>query len=178
MFSSVLCSYLLTSIQYEHYQPYFSDLKRVCSLFFPSHKHIACCHWVNSTFPPCLKIGHCHLYFVFCFLICHIVTHHNNQSFSISHRISDQSIASMAVNKTGDWVALGCRGMGQLLVWEWQSESYILKQQSHHNNMSCVAYSSDGHNLATGGDDGKVNIKGDSTNFNCFIKRDNKSHRC
>ncbi|PVD35256.1 hypothetical protein C0Q70_06537 [Pomacea canaliculata] len=83
---------------------------------------------------------------------------HEMPDFNLIHslRISDQSIASIAVNKTGDWVALGCRGMGQLLVWEWQSESYILKQQSHHNNMSCVAYSSDGHNLATGGDDGKL----------------------
>lgn len=71
-------------------------------------------------------------------------------------RISEQSITSLAINATGDWIALGCAGFGQLLVWEWQSESYVLKQQGHYNKMTCIAYSPDGYNLATGGDDGKV----------------------
>ena len=62
----------------------------------------------------------------------------------------------MAFNSTGDWIALGCSGLGQLLVWEWQSETYVMKQQGHFNNMQCLAYSPDGHHLATGGDDGKV----------------------
>ncbi len=70
--------------------------------------------------------------------------------------ISDQNISAVSFNSTGDWIALGCGGMGQLLVWEWQSESYILKQQGHFNNMSCVAYSPDGHHVVTGGDDSKV----------------------
>ena len=43
--------------------------------------------------------------------------------------ISDKSIASVAFNNTGDWIAFGCSGIGQLLVWEWQSETYIVKQQ-------------------------------------------------
>lgn len=47
-------------------------------------------------------------------------------------------------------------GTGQLLVWEWQSESYVFKQQGHFNNMSSLAYSPDGQHIATGGDDGKV----------------------
>lgn len=53
-------------------------------------------------------------------------------------------------------MALGCAGLGQLLVWEWQSESYVLKQQGHFNNMTCLAYSPDGHHIVTGGDDAKV----------------------
>lgn len=65
-------------------------------------------------------------------------------------------IASAVFNKTGDWLALACAGLGQLLVWEWQSESYILKQQGHFNSMSCLSYSPDGQFIATGGDDGKV----------------------
>lgn len=48
------------------------------------------------------------------------------------------------------------KGLGQLLVWEWQSESYVFKQQGHFNNMNSLAYSPDGQYLATGGDDGKV----------------------
>lgn len=47
-------------------------------------------------------------------------------------------------------------GMGQLLVWEWQSESYVLKQQGHFNSMVTLAYSPDGQYIVTGGDDGKV----------------------
>lgn len=47
-------------------------------------------------------------------------------------------------------------GKGQLLVWEWQSESYVFKQQGHFNNMASLAYSPDGQYVATGGDDGKV----------------------
>lgn len=46
--------------------------------------------------------------------------------------------------------------MGQLLVWEWQSESYVFKQQGHFNNMSSLAFSPDGQYIVTGGDDGKV----------------------
>ena len=72
------------------------------------------------------------------------------------YSISDQSISTISFNKTGDWIAMGCAGMGQLLVWEWQSESYVLKQQGHFNNMSCLAYSPDGMHIVTGGDDGKV----------------------
>ena len=43
--------------------------------------------------------------------------------------ISDKSVASVKFNNTGDWIAFGCAGIGQLLVWEWQSETYIVKQQ-------------------------------------------------
>lgn len=111
--------------------------------------------------------------------------------------ISDQRIASVAINSTGDWIGFGCSGkksfplllllflfmfcpfgifklqgvivsvfiilgylcvsgMGQLLVWEWQSESYVFKQQGHFNNMASLAYSPDGQYIVTGGDDGKV----------------------
>lgn len=47
-------------------------------------------------------------------------------------------------------------GKGQLLVWEWQSESYVFKQQGHFNNMASLAFSPDGQYIVTGGDDGKV----------------------
>lgn len=47
-------------------------------------------------------------------------------------------------------------GLGQLLVWEWQSESYLLKQQGHFNSMVSLAYSPDGQYIVTGGEDGKV----------------------
>ena len=70
--------------------------------------------------------------------------------------ISHQKISSVAVNSSGEWLAFGCKEVGQLLVWEWQSESYIMRQQGHHYDMNILAYSPDGQMIATGGDDGKV----------------------
>ncbi|XP_013385709.1 periodic tryptophan protein 2 homolog [Lingula anatina] len=95
---------------------------------------------------------------------------HEMPDFNLIHSlsISDQSIISIEFNKPGDWIALGCAGLGQLLVWEWQSESYILKQQGHFNNMSCLAYSPDGQYIATGGDDGKVKVWNTSSGL-CFV---------
>ena len=54
---------------------------------------------------------------------------------------------------------------GQLLVWEWKSESYILKQQGHMYGMSSISYSPDGLLLATGGEDSKVIICASYTTY-------------
>ncbi|KAL5012052.1 hypothetical protein ScPMuIL_010603 [Solemya velum] len=95
---------------------------------------------------------------------------HEMPDFSLIHSlsISDQTISSVAFNNTGDWIALACSGLGQLLVWEWQSETYVLKQQGHFNNMSCLSYSPDGQYIATGGEDGKVKIWNTTSGF-CFV---------
>uniref|UniRef100_A0A2K6UYM4 Periodic tryptophan protein 2 homolog n=1 Tax=Saimiri boliviensis boliviensis TaxID=39432 RepID=A0A2K6UYM4_SAIBB len=95
---------------------------------------------------------------------------HELPEFNLIHSlsISDQSIASVAVNSSGDWIAFGCSGLGQLLVWEWQSESYVLKQQGHFNSMVALAYSPDGQYIVTGGDDGKVKVWNTLSGF-CFV---------
>lgn len=62
------------------------------------------------------------------------------------------------MNRSADWIGIGCGELGQLLVWEWQSESYVMKEQGHFANMQCLAYSPDGFNIATGGHDSKVKI--------------------
>ncbi|VDK18089.1 unnamed protein product [Anisakis simplex] len=87
---------------------------------------------------------------------------HELPSFSLIHslRISELEVMSMNVNKSGDWIAIGC-GKGsdaQLVVWEWQSETYVMKQQSHSQTVTTCAYSPDGSMLATGAEDGKVKI--------------------
>lgn len=72
--------------------------------------------------------------------------------------ISEHPISSLALNNTGDWVAVGSRAQGQLLVWEWQSETYVMKQQGHAQAMTCLAYSPDAQFIVTGGEDGKVSF--------------------
>ena len=64
----------------------------------------------------------------------------------------------MAVNKTGEWLAFGASKLGQLLVWEWQSESYVLKQQGHFDSMNAIAYSPDSQRIVTAADDGKIKV--------------------
>ena len=80
-------------------------------------------------------------------------------------RASDFRITTLSMNEPGDWLALGCGegSQSQLIVWEWQSESYVLKQQSHSQNILTAAFSPDGSLLATGAEDGKV-ISSDSIN--------------
>lgn len=85
-----------------------------------------------------------------------------------SLNISEHAVDTVTFNSTGDWVALGVSGAGQLLVWEWQSEQYVMKQQGHSNVMSSIAYSPDGNFIVTGGFDGKVKVWNVASGF-CFV---------
>ncbi|BET00247.1 periodic tryptophan protein 2 [Nesidiocoris tenuis] len=91
---------------------------------------------------------------------------HANLIHSLS--ITDTSISTMTFNDSGEWIAIGCATHGQLLVWEWQSESYILKQQGHSSAVASLEYSGDGQFLATGGEDGKVKLWNTLTGF-CLV---------
>lgn len=82
--------------------------------------------------------------------------------------ISENPISALALNDTGDWIAVGCKAQGQLLVWEWQSETYVMKQQGHSQAMTCLAYSIDGLYIVTGGEDGKVKLWNTQSGF-CFV---------
>ncbi|KAL7424572.1 U3 snoRNP protein [Cryptotrichosporon argae] len=82
--------------------------------------------------------------------------------------ISNEKISSVAVSASGEWVAFGAAKLGQLLVWEWQSESYVLKQQGHYFDMNTLAFAPDGQNIATGGEDGKVKLWNAASGF-CFV---------
>lgn len=83
--------------------------------------------------------------------------------FSHVHTLSlgQNIISTVALNSTGEWIALGSAELGQLVVWEYKSESYILKQQGHTFNLNAVAYSPQGL-IASGGDDSKIKLWNDS----------------
>lgn len=72
--------------------------------------------------------------------------------------ISQNEIDFVTINKSGEWLAFGASRLGQLLVWEWQSESYILKQQGHFDSMNSLVYSPDGQRIITTADDGKIKV--------------------
>ena len=84
------------------------------------------------------------------------------------YSISQNEIDFVTVNKTGEWLAFGASKLGQLLVWEWQSESYILKQQGHFDSMNALVYSPDGQRIITTADDGKIKVWDTQSGF-CIV---------
>ncbi|TQS34299.1 hypothetical protein Golomagni_05323 [Golovinomyces magnicellulatus] len=89
-----------------------------------------------------------------------------NKIHSLS--ISQNKIDALTINKSGEWLAFGSSKLGQLLVWEWQSESYILKQQGHFDSINALVYSPDSRRIITTADDGKVKIWDVKTGF-CIV---------
>jgi periodic tryptophan protein 2 len=88
---------------------------------------------------------------------------------------SNQLVQTCVLNTTGDWLALACPTSQQLLVWEWKSETYILKQRGHAYGMRCMAYSpTDGIVICTGGEDGKIKLWNATSGF-CYVTLE-KSH--
>lgn len=82
--------------------------------------------------------------------------------------VSNFSLNAACISRSGEWLALGSSRLGQLLVWEWQSETYVLKQQGHLYGMNTLDFSVDSHYIATGGEDGKVKLWNMSSGF-CFV---------
>ncbi|EFX03833.1 periodic tryptophan protein 2 [Grosmannia clavigera kw1407] len=72
--------------------------------------------------------------------------------------ISQNDIDFVTINTSGEWLAFGASKLGQLLVWEWQSESYILKQQGHFDSTNALVYSPDGQRVVTTADDGRIKV--------------------
>ena len=88
----------------------------------------------------------------------------NIHRLSVSHH----SLNTATINCTGEWLALGSSHLGQLLIWEWQSETYVLKQQGHLYGLNSVDFSADGQYIATAGEDSKVKLWSTSSGF-CVV---------
>lgn len=67
-------------------------------------------------------------------------------------------VNTVSVNNSGEWLAFCSSKLGQLLVYEWQSESYILKQQGHFDATNSLTYSPDGSRVVTAAEDGKIKV--------------------
>jgi len=82
--------------------------------------------------------------------------------------LSNTTIGTVSINDGGEWLAFGCPKTQQLLVWEWRSETYVIKQAGHAYGMRCLAYSPDGIVIATGGEDGSVKLWNAQSGF-CYV---------
>lgn len=107
--------------------------------------------------------------------------------------LGQEALDAVRLGAKGDWLAVGSGAVGQLLVWEWRSETYVLKQQGHHWGVKCCAFSPGavtlkrgkalasnearpeerssalgGRLLATGGYDGKVKLFNAQSGL-CFV---------
>ncbi|EAN97421.1 putative Periodic tryptophan protein 2 [Trypanosoma cruzi] len=72
--------------------------------------------------------------------------------------ISAQSLTAAAFSPTGDFVAFGSAQLKQLLLWDWKSEAYVLKDQAHYYDISRVAITADSGSIISCGDDGKIKV--------------------
>ncbi|ESL09496.1 periodic tryptophan protein 2 [Trypanosoma rangeli SC58] len=72
--------------------------------------------------------------------------------------ISAQSLTAAVFSPSGDFVAFGSAHLKQLLLWDWKSEAYVLKDQGHYYDISRTAITADSSSIISGGDDGKVKV--------------------
>ena len=85
------------------------------------------------------------------------------------HRLSVArgSVDAISIDSTGSRIALASQRFGQLVVWDWRAETFVLKQQGHDHAATCCAWSPDGRLCVSGADDRRVKVWSDSSGF-CF----------
>lgn len=100
----------------------------------------------------------------------------DGSSLECVHRLSVArgAVDAVALTNDGERIALASKRFGQLAVWEWRSETFVLKQQGHDHEATCVAWSSDGRIFASGAIDNKVKLWSDQSGY-CFATFDDHS---
>lgn len=88
----------------------------------------------------------------------HTLAEHGD--FALVHllSISAQALTAASFSPNGDHIAFGSSHLKQLLVWDWKSEAYVLKEQAHYYDIARTAITSDSSTILSGGEDGKVKV--------------------
>lgn len=73
--------------------------------------------------------------------------------------LSRERVSTLCFDSSGEWLAAGSLRLAQLLVWEWRSESHLLKHQGHSADVAVLDFSPDGAIIATGGQDAKIKVR-------------------
>ena len=76
------------------------------------------------------------------------------QTFSVG----SYKISTICVNESCTWIALGLKSVGQVIVWEWKSQSYILSQKGLIHDSVSVASFKNSKYIATGTTQGEVKL--------------------
>lgn len=51
------------------------------------------------------------------------------------------ALDALALSSDGEWIAAAAAASNTLVVWEWRSETYVLRQQAHGGGVRCVSFS-------------------------------------
>ena len=67
-------------------------------------------------------------------------------------------ISSICVNESCTWIGLAIKAAGQIIVWEWKSQSYIISQKGLvHDSIALASYKNSKY-IATGTTQGEVKL--------------------
>jgi periodic tryptophan protein 2 len=84
----------------------------------------------------------------------------DDEEFEIekNETVSPFSMSSIKLSNHGNWLAMSSGKADQLIVYDIQSETYIMKQQGHKNYSNSICYNSTGDLIASGDDEGKIKV--------------------
>jgi len=72
--------------------------------------------------------------------------------------VGEHKINSLSVSSGGNWLALAIKELGQLIVWEWKSQSFVFNQSGLLHDVSCLSWNPSATIFATGSNDGRIKL--------------------
>lgn len=73
--------------------------------------------------------------------------------------LSGRTVNTVALSPNGELVAFGSEDAGMLAIWDWHSESYVLKQLQQKDAVQCIAFAPfASQTLASGDKEGRVRL--------------------
>ena len=105
------------------------EVKNKASISTPGIGYVTCCSFDHRSGLLCMGLSGG------AFSLYEIISLNPVQSMSVGAAVTSVNVAN-----GGDWIVIGVADAGQLIVWEWRAENFILKQQGHHDGVNCVAF--------------------------------------